>query len=529
MRKNKFVYLFIVVCLTALLAACLCACNGTKNAENILIVGTTMTVDSLNRLDSAGGAPGYNFDKIASAVSQITPVAQIDGEFIPLACGYNVSEDGTMVTLTLKNGFKWHDGQDLTIDDIEYTLSSLVKGTDYESVQKNGNSLVFTLCTTDTKFLEKIASESVLPKHVFDGKTKETLTDEESVIGAGPFRYVGRDIAAGTITFERFAEYPYAQSVKIDKVIFKWYGTAEVLTAALKSDEIDMIFNYGTGIGDDSVAALEDSESVTLATYATKALPKVLFFNNQKMIDARVKRAIALSINYDKIRSTFGSKSSAKSREGLVAPGIFGYKETPEWQRNLDEAKRLLSEAGYSEQNKFRFEILVRSGSDDTQYATLIKTQIEENGMVEVSLLSKGSDWQSYYQDGKHMASFAKVTAKGYDFEAGYATRYTLAANTSMLDMKNPVAHGQMLVEDKDGNLTEYGRILKAMSGAKNSEQLAKAVGEYQDYISTNVVCVPLFYDGVTQACSSKVFGFKVDGTGAILNVISFQTLEKRA
>lgn len=86
-----------------------------------------------------------------------------------------------------------------------------------------------------------------------------------------------------------------------------------------------------------------------------------------------------------------------------------------------------------------------------------------------------------------------------------------------------------MLVEDKDGNLTEYGRILKAMSGAKNSEQLAKAVGEYQDYISTNVVCVPLFYDGVTQACSSKVSGFKVDGTGAILNVISFQTLEKRA
>lgn len=108
-------------------------------------------------------------------------------------------------------------------------------------------------------------------------------------------------------------------------------------------------------------------------------------------------------------------------------------------EENLAEARRLFSGAGYTEQNKLRFELLVRADSDDTQYASLIKTQIEESGVVEVALVSKGSDWQTYYQEGRHMASFAKVTAKGYDFEAGYASRYTLATETSMLDVKNPV------------------------------------------------------------------------------------------
>ena len=516
-------------CMALFFAICLCACNDADTEPNVLVVGTTMTVDSLNRLDASGGAPGYNFDKIASTLSQLTPVAEINGNFVSVACAFETAQDGTSLTLTVKDGYTWHDGAPLTVDDVEFSLASLSQGVDYESVRKNGNTLDYTLCTTDVKFLEKLCAQSILPKHIFEGKTKETLTDAESVIGAGPFRFAGRDVSAGTITFEKYAEYPLASAVSIDKVVFKQYGTVEVLAGALKSGEIDMIFNYGSGISDDVAKSLAQDDGVTLASYATKALPKVLFFNNAVMTDANVKRAIALCIDYDKIRATFGSSGSTPSRQGLVAEGIFGYKETAVWARNLAEARRLFSDAGYTEQNKLRFELLVRADSDDTRYASLIKTQIEESGVVEVALVSKGSDWQTYYQEGRHMASFAKVTAKGYDFEAGYASRYTLATETSMLDVKNPVAHGQMLVEDESGNLTPYGEILKQMIGAKTAAQLADAVGNYQDYVAQNVVCVPLFYDGVTQACSSKVTGFAIDSASGILNVKSFETLKKTA
>ena len=98
-----------VVAMLAIAIACIgfVACNP-KNDEkqSVLVVGTTMSVDSLNRLDSNGGAPGYNFDKIASTVSQIAAVSNIDGKYIGVDCNYALSKDGKTLTLTQKDGYK---------------------------------------------------------------------------------------------------------------------------------------------------------------------------------------------------------------------------------------------------------------------------------------------------------------------------------------------------------------------------------------------------------------------------------------
>ena len=77
MKKSKktigFLMIFTVI---FALSLCLVACNGNDNSsENTFIVGTAMEVDSLNRLDTLGGGAGYNFDKIASTVSQLTVVS----------------------------------------------------------------------------------------------------------------------------------------------------------------------------------------------------------------------------------------------------------------------------------------------------------------------------------------------------------------------------------------------------------------------------------------------------------------------
>ncbi|MGN0744722.1 MAG: ABC transporter substrate-binding protein [Christensenellales bacterium] len=529
-QKTRLLSGLILVAIMA--CTCLFACNPDNTpAKNpsVLVVGTTMSVDTLNRLDAAGGAPGYNFDKIASTVSQLTAIAKIDGKFEGVACDYKVSDGGAIVSFTLKDGFSWHDGTALSIDDVKYTLDgALTQDTDYTDVLVTGSELVYTINTLDSVFLTKVASANLFPKHLFEGKTKDTLTDEESVVGAGPFKYVGRDTAAGTITFEKYDEYPYAENVKIDKVIFKTYGNFDVLAQALKSGEVDMIYNYGGSIDATTADAFSQESNISLLSFATKQITKAMFFNNAKMTNANVKRAIAKSIDFDKIRETFGDATATAAREGLVAPGIDGYKETAEWTRDLEGAKALLKQEGYTESNKFRFELLVHSGTDDTQYASLLKTQIEESGLVEVVLVEKGSDWQTYYQEGNHMASLVKITAKGYDFEAGYASRYTLTTDTDLVDMeKNPVAHGQVADKDVYGNLTQFGTILNAIATAKTTAQRDNAVGEYQDYIVENVICVPFFYGSTVQAVSAKLDGFKFDSNCGILNVKTFETLTK--
>ena len=519
----------ILMIFTAIFAlfSCLVACNDKGNdKESVFIVGTTMEVDSLNRLDTLGGGAGYNFDKIASTVSQLTVVSQIDGNFVGNACDYTVFEDGKTFTLTPK-ALKWHDGVAFTAEDVEFSLADVIGSADYSACAKQNGSLVYTLEISESQFLAKLAKETIKPKHIFENATKDSLTDEQSVVGLGAYKYQSRDKNAGTITFVKNADYPNAENMVADKVIFKHYGSSDVMTLALKKGEIDAVYNYGKGLDVDAVSALKSCDNVTLVSYASKSIPKVLFFNNAKMTDARVKRAIAKSIDYDKIRSLFGSDGASASREGFVGDGIFGYKESAVWSEDLEEAKSLLQSAGYSENNKFRFELLVRTDKgNDSQYATVLKTQIERTGLVNVVLIEKGSDWQKYYQDGNHMASLATVTENGYDFEAGYASRYTLATVTSMLTMNNPVSHGQLQVE-VDGELTEYGKILKAMQGAKTTSQLQEAVGKYQDYMVQNVPCIALFYDGTVQGASSKWQGYLVDNAYGIVNTKTFENLKK--
>ena len=536
MKNSKRILFVLALALILVMSVVFVACNNKATPSETLIVGTKMTIESLNRLHALGGEPGYNFSMISAAVSQVTPIAKMDGKFVPVACDFAKSQDGSKVTLTLKNGFKWHDGKDLTIEDLEYTFmegySKLNKGADYDSVEKIGNSLVFAISTQENKFLETVASKIILAKHLLQGETKETLTDEKSVIGAGPFKFVERNVEANTVTFEKFADYPQADKVQFNKVIFKVYEQEDVLARALKAGEIDMIYNYGGGLGKAVATSLQGLDNVTLyADTNTRAIPKSLFFNNKTMTDAKVKRAIALSIDFDKIRATFGSASSLPSREGIVAPSIFGYKETPVWTRDLEKAKELLTEAGYSTTNKFKFQLLINSdaNSPDTQYANLLKPQIEESGMVTVEVQGKSkADYQATYKKGEHIADLVGITDAGYGFEAGYATRYTLAAETSMMpDKANPACHGQMIVEDKEGNLTAYGKILKKMIGAKTADELKAAVGEYQDFMVENVVFVPMFYDAYTQAYSSRLDGFKLDAKLGLLNPVVFETLKK--
>lgn len=527
MKRKQFLTALLVIVMVVLASVGFTACQQkykNKEPNRTLVVGTTLTVDSLNRLDANGGDPGYNFSRIAYTVSQLTPVGKIDGKIVDISCKFTVSEDGKTVTLTQKDGYKWHDGKDVTIDDVEYTLRNYEKDKDYVSVVKEGKSLIYTVNDAN-KFLEKVALDMLMPKHIFEGKTKETLTDEESVIGAGPFKYAGRDENAGTITFEKFQDYPLADKVQFNKVVFKKYGSDDVLALALKKGEIDTTFVYAKGLDEQAVEALSGAKNVQLISKSAKGIEKMLVFNNQKMTNVNVKKAIALSIDYKALREKF-KKDGIPSKQGLVGAGIDGYKETPDWVRNLDEAKRLLKAEGYSETKKFQFELLVHAGTNDTEYAQLLETQIEETGLVEVTLDQRGSDWQEYYQKGNHMASLVKITQGGYGMVAGYGSKYLLATDTQ-LQKNNPVAHGQMLVE-KDGKLTEFGTILNAMMTAKDKAEHDKAVGDYQDYIMNNVLCVPFFYSGVTFGASSTLDGFRYDDiTATILNVVTFETLKR--
>lgn len=520
----------VVLVFTAVLAL-FCACNNGSANSDTLIIGTTTVIDSLNRLASTGGEHGYNYTMLSSTLAQVPLVYKSGGEYGSVLCGIRVSDDGLSYDFTLKDGFYWHNGDAVTVNDLEFTLKRNVSAD--ATVTLSGNTVTVTLDKVKISFLDGLASVTLMPVRLLAGEIADTITDEKSVIGCGPFKFSERNTDSGTLVFEKFDKYPYAEQVAFKKVIFRIFNSADTMRLALKSGEIDMIWNYGTGLSADSVSDLKTSDNVRLLSYSVKAIPKVLYFNNAKMTDARVKQAVRKAIDYQKIRRIFGTEASALPREGFVAPDIAGYFETAELTRDLDGAKALLAQAGYSTENKFGFELLVRSDTNDTQYADLIKTDLEETGMITVSLknISGANAWRAYYQAGSHMASLAAVTEAGYNFDAGYATRYLLAAENYVMPPEsfpsgNPVCHGNIDIGQTD-NLTEFGEIRQTLADAKNSEELAAAVKAYELYIVDNAPCIALLYDSKVQALSSKISGYAVDGTFGLLCVQNFVSLKK--
>ena len=529
MTKKITLTLFIsaVVFILLLGTVGLCACNKAEYADT-LIVGTTTVVDTLNRLDSAGGAPGYAYTMLSNTLTHIPLVYLEDGEYKSLLCDITAREDGRTYVFTLKDGFYWHDGVPVTVEDLSYTL-------EYEladiTVAVEGKSATVTLGKAKATFLDGLRVITLTPKHIVENENKDTIAEAQAVIGCGPFKFARRNTAAGTLEFEKFADYPYADEIAVNRVIFKYYGSGDPMRLALKAGEIDMIWNYGSGLEADAVEDLKGQSNLQLASYTTKAIPKVLYFNNAKLTDPRVKIAIRKAIDYGKIKRVFGTSESALPREGFVAPGILGFDNTAELTRDLEVARNLLLEAGYSESNKLEFELLVRASGNDSQYADLIRTDLTETGMINVSFAVKGADWQSYYQEGRHTASLASVTAGGYDFEAGYATRYLLTLNNSVMQaagfIKNPVAHGHIAIENESGQLTEFGVIRQEMAEAQTVEQLTEAVKKYQKYIVDNAPCIALMYDVKVQAYSAKISGVNADSTFGILSVQGFNILKK--
>lgn len=127
-----------------------------------------------------------------------------------LAERWTVSDDGKTYTFTLRPGVKWHDGQDLSADDISFTFNlamaddsrAAAKGmlaTNVESVEAQGSEVVITLKQAYSPLLSVLAGQvGILPKHVLESDPY-LASFTASPIGTGPYKVTSRDISTLTI------------------------------------------------------------------------------------------------------------------------------------------------------------------------------------------------------------------------------------------------------------------------------------------------------------------------------------------
>ncbi|MDP9118836.1 MAG: peptide ABC transporter substrate-binding protein [Actinomycetota bacterium] len=353
---------------------------GQTDGEKITLhVGTTSDMVSANPFKACCTSEyemllmNYNMLYGFSA-EDLSPVEE-------LTPGCEPSSDNMTWTCPIRDDVTWHDGQPLTAADIAFTYRFVIDNeittfSDYLPYNPtfetpDDTTLIWhseepTIAPTVPPYIP------IVPEHIWaplDGKPLKEIRAYENLpsIGSGPFQLTEWKPEQ----FWRMEAVPghFFGDPTIDEVVYHVYGNDEAMIQALKSSEIDFAYDIPVTLA----KSLEGEENIALyenaANYHTnlafnfggqaKAHPKVYGTppltdetNHPALHDHAVRLAIAHAID-KKALADVVYQGAAIPADTFIAPDkAYWHLDIPadeEIAFDLDEANRILDEAGYTE------------------------------------------------------------------------------------------------------------------------------------------------------------------------------------
>ncbi|HNB52315.1 MAG TPA: ABC transporter substrate-binding protein, partial [Anaerolineales bacterium] len=196
------------------------------------------------------------FDLVYSTFYRLLP----DGTYVPdLVESVSVSPDQRVWTFTIRKDVKFHDGQPLTAEDVEFSFN-LFGGLDQVSALDE-TTVEIRLDDPVPDLEVHLQNYYVLPQHIW-GRYENSLGafDNLEMIGSGPFRMeaYGQD----SFIHLKAVQDHYAFPPKIDDLIFITFPDEDMLMEALRTGDIQLIFTLPYF----EVSTLADDPNIEIAT-----------------------------------------------------------------------------------------------------------------------------------------------------------------------------------------------------------------------------------------------------------------------
>jgi peptide/nickel transport system substrate-binding protein len=346
-------------------------------------------------------------EPLANFNSQGVMVPALAAEIPSLENG-GVAEDGRSVTWKLREGVKWHDGEDFTAEDVRFTweyatdaavtsttLASFRIATDVEIVDDYTVRLHFA-DPNPAWYATFVGPQGmVLPEHVFGpykGPNARDAPANLDPIGTGPFRVV--DFRPGDVVmYERFEDYWDPGKPHFDQVEMKGGGdSAGAARAVLASGEADWAWNVqvepavlnqmaqgGTGVVTTGFGSSAERIMVNFADPNTEVDGARSEPGTEHPIfrHKEAREALALSIQRDVIAEQLYGAGGVPTSNNLNAPAPFVSPNTS-WEFDLDRARELLQSVGVTSGNLL-FQTSINAVRQKTQ--EIIKQDVEQLGL----------------------------------------------------------------------------------------------------------------------------------------------------
>ncbi|MCD5001490.1 ABC transporter substrate-binding protein [Enterococcus saccharolyticus] len=436
-------------------------------------------------------------------------------EIVPnLATEWEISDDLKTYTFKLRDDVHFHegefqDGRLMTAEDVKYSLERSLN----ESAMNRLRNIKEITVVSDTEikieletpyaaFLAMLtdAGNSIVPKEEVEG-----MGDEFSrhPVGTGPYAFA-EWMTDDFVRLEKNADYWQAEP-KLDSVKFTFITDGNMMGNALQSGDIDV----ATDIKGQNVELIENNSELSLEKSDGLSIGYLAFnMKEGPTKDLKVRQAMNLALNRTELVEGVYKYGEAKEAYLPLPQASWGYSKEVEKQvkdasgPNLEEAKKLLAEAGYAD----GFDIDIYVAESRVPAATIFQAQMEKIG---INISIKSVEW----------GTFSDTVSKGK------APLYIMGWSWypdpdfflyQMLDSKQIGALGN------GGGYTnpEVDKLLaQATSETSDQEARAKIYEEALALIAADLPHLDLYDQDIIVGLSNKVDGFNVRPDGTIVLV----------
>lgn len=474
------------------------AASGTPKHGGTLRLGLTggATTDTIDPIEPVN-VPDYArlaslYDPLVTYNRNALPELQLAEEIRP-------NKTATEWTIRVKEGVQFHNGKELTADDVKFTLERIqnpkhpgegvagIKPLNVGAAKKMDKYTLRIPTTRPYSILEPVLAGwnyNIVPVDY----------NPSNPVGTGPFKY--KSFKAGQqSTFVRNDNYWINGLPYVDTLVITDYSEASSQSSAFQAGQVDMINNLTA----DQIPVLESAGKKILNSPSGGWIPFTMNASQDPWKDNRVREAMRLIVNRKQMLDVVYGGS------GTIGNDVFGiwdpqYDNTlPQREQDIEKAKSLLRAAG--QENLTVTMVTGEFANGSLKMAQVLAQQASEAG-VTVNLKNTnpatifGPNWlkwnftQDYWYYYTYLVQAGIVLAPGAPLNetnfhnAKYNKLYGQAISTTDNNLQTELAHELQMIDYNEGAyvIPNFYPIIDAYAPNVNGLVTSKNGISFNDY-----------------------------------------------
>ena len=306
-----------------------------------------------------------------------------------LATSYEWSADSKALTMKLRQGVTFHDGEKFDAAAVKFnierhkTMAGSNRRGELAPVASvdvvDASTVRLNLSAPFSPLLAQLADRAGM---MVSPKAAQAAGDKFGAhpICSGPYKFVER-VAQDRMVFEKFPNYWNKGSIFIDKIVYTPIPDATVRLANLKSGQLDFIERVSSS-DMDKIRADKKLKTARITEIGYQGITINVGKSEQAKKnplgrDARVREAFELSLDRQGLVQVVMDNEATAGNQWVAPSNPYYAKNMPLPKRNIERAKALLKEAGVTNPS---FTLVTPTTSDAQRIALVVQAMTREAG-----------------------------------------------------------------------------------------------------------------------------------------------------